>query len=66
MSKEQIGFRVLCSEADVDAKKVRDGYASSEAITRLVIAQSKVAGARFFVDDGSAARFRRCARRRSA
>jgi len=54
MSKEQIGFRVLCSEADVDAKKVRDGYASSEAITRLVIAQSKVAGARFFVDDGSA------------
>ncbi len=54
MSKEQIGFRVLCSEADVDAKKVRDGYASSEAITRLVLAQSKVAGARFFVDDGSA------------
>jgi replicative DNA helicase len=54
MSKEQIGFRVLCSEADVDAKKVRDGYASSEAISRLVIAQSKVAGARFFVDDGSA------------
>ncbi len=54
MSKEQVGFRVLCSEADVDAKKVRDGYASSEAITRLVLAQSKVAGARFFVDDGSA------------
>jgi replicative DNA helicase len=54
MSKEQIGFRVLCSEADVDAKKVRDGYASGEAITRLVLAQSKVAGARFFVDDGSA------------
>jgi replicative DNA helicase len=53
MSKEQIGFRVLCSEADVDAKKVRDGYASSEAITRLVIAQSKAAGARFFIDDGS-------------
>jgi replicative DNA helicase len=54
MSKEQIGFRVLCSEADVDAKKVRDGYASGEAITRLVLAQSKVAGARFFIDDGSA------------
>src|SRR6266498_4116359 len=54
MSKEQIGFRVLCSEADVDAKKVRDGYASSEAITRLVIAQSKVAGANFFLDDSAA------------
>ena len=34
MSKEQIGFRVLCSEADVDAKKVRDGYASKEAAVR--------------------------------
>jgi replicative DNA helicase len=51
MSKEQIGFRVLCSEADVDAKKVRDGYASKEAIGRLVLAQTKIAGANFFVDD---------------
>ena len=54
MSKEQIGFRVLCSEADVDAKKVRDGYASKEAAVRLVTAQSKIAGASFFVDDGAA------------
>src|SRR5262249_27186561 len=45
MSKEQIGFRVLCSEADVDAKKVRDGYASREAMQRLVLAQTKVHGA---------------------
>jgi replicative DNA helicase len=37
MSKEQLGFRVLCSEADVDAKKVRDGYASKEAMQRLVL-----------------------------
>ena len=51
MSKEQIGFRVLCSEADVDAKKVRDGYASKEAIGRLVLAQTKIAGANFFIDD---------------
>ncbi|MBC8647092.1 MAG: replicative DNA helicase [Thermoanaerobaculia bacterium] len=51
MSKEQIGFRVLCSEADVDAKKVRDGYASKEAIGRLVLAQTKIAGASFFIDD---------------
>jgi replicative DNA helicase len=54
MSKEQIGFRVLCSEADVDAKKVRDGFASKEAAVRLVTAQSKIAGASFFVDDGAA------------
>jgi replicative DNA helicase len=51
MSKEQLGVRVLCSEADVDAKKVRDGFASKEAIGRLVLAQTKIAGAKLFVDD---------------
>ncbi len=54
MSREQLGFRVLCSEADVDAKKVRDGYASKEAMQRLVLAQSKIHGARFFIDDSAA------------
>jgi replicative DNA helicase len=54
MSKEQLGFRVLCSEADVDAKKVRDGFASKEAMQRLVLAQSKIHGARFFIDDSAA------------
>ncbi len=54
MSKEQIGFRVLCSEADVDAKKVRDGFASREATVRLVTAQTKISGANFFLDDGAA------------
>jgi len=54
MSKEQIGFRVLCSEADVDAKKVRDGYASKEAMQRLVLAQSKIHGAQFYIDDSAA------------
>ena len=53
MSKEQLGFRVLCSEADVDAKKVRDGYASKEATVRLVTAQSKIAGTSFYLDDGA-------------
>lgn len=54
MSMEQLGFRVLCSEADVDAKKVRDGFASKEAISRLVLAQTKIAGANFFIDDSAA------------
>jgi len=54
MSMEQLGFRVLCSEADVDAKKVRDGFASKEAIGRLVLAQTKIAGANFFIDDSAA------------
>ncbi len=54
MSMEQLGFRVLCSEADVDAKKVRDGFASKEAIQRLVLAQTKIAGTSFFIDDSAA------------
>ena len=54
MSMEQLGFRVLCSEADVDAKKVRDGFASKEAIGRLVLAQTTIAGASFFIDDSAA------------
>jgi replicative DNA helicase len=53
MSMEQLGFRVLCSEADVDAKKVRDGFASKEAIGRLVLAQTTVTGANFFIDDSA-------------
>ena len=54
MSMEQLGFRVLCSEADVDAKKVRDGFASKEAIQRLVLAQTTITGANFFIDDSAA------------
>jgi replicative DNA helicase len=38
----------------VDAKKVRDGYASKEAMQRLVLAQTKVHGASFFLDDSAA------------
>jgi replicative DNA helicase len=53
MSMEQLGFRVLCSEADVDAKKVRDGFASREAIGRLVLAQTTITGANFFIDDSA-------------
>jgi len=54
MSREQLGFRVLCSEADVDAKKVRDGFASKEAMQRLVLAQSKIHGSQFYIDDSAA------------
>jgi len=33
---------------------VRDGFASNEAIGRLVLAQTKIAGAKFYVDDHGA------------
>jgi replicative DNA helicase len=53
MSKEQLGFRVLCSLADVDAATVRSGRASDVAIKRLVEAQSNIARARLYVDDSA-------------
>src|SRR4029077_2420921 len=53
MSMEQLGFPVLVSGADGDAKKGRDGYASKEAIGRLVLAQTTVTGANFFIDDSA-------------
>ena len=54
MSKEALGLRVLCSEAEVNAKKVRDGFGSDDDFRRLVLAQTRIAGARFFIDDTSA------------
>jgi replicative DNA helicase len=54
MAKEALGLRVLCSEAEVNAKKVRDGFGSDDDFRRLVLAQTKIAGARFFIDDTSA------------
>lgn len=53
MSQEEVGHRVLCSEADVDSKRVRDGYASQEALKRLVLAQMAIAEAKFYVDDSA-------------
>jgi replicative DNA helicase len=53
MSKEALGLRVLCSEAEVNAKRVRDGFGSDQDFRQLVLAQTKIAGARFFIDDTS-------------
>ena len=54
MSREALGLRVLCSEAEVNAKKVRDGFGTDDDFRRLVLAQTRLAGARFFIDDTSA------------
>jgi replicative DNA helicase len=53
MSKEALGLRVLCAEASVDSKKVRDGYGSKADFEQLVLAQTRIAGSRFFIDDSS-------------
>jgi replicative DNA helicase len=54
MAAEQLAFRVLCSEAQVDAKKVRDGFASKQDITQLALARAKIGSGRFFIDDTAA------------
>ncbi len=53
MSKEALGLRVLCSEAAVDSKKIRDGYGSKSDFEQLVLAQTRIAGSRFYIDDSS-------------
>jgi replicative DNA helicase len=54
MSKEALGLRVLCSEAKVNAKKMRDGFGSDSELRQLALAQTQIAGARFYIDDTSA------------
>jgi replicative DNA helicase len=54
MSKESLATRVLCSEAEVDSKKVRDGFASDDEYRRLTLAQVKMTAVKFFIDDSAA------------
>ncbi len=51
MSKEQLVQRMLCSEARVDAHKLRTGFLSSSAFSDLTLAAGLLAEAPIFVDD---------------
>jgi len=51
MSKEQIGFRLLCSEAKVDSNTLRKGFLTHKDIERLLQAKEKMQTMPFFVDD---------------
>ena len=51
MSKEQLGNRILCSEALVDSNKVRTGKLSDEEWTKLVEASGELSSAEIYVDD---------------
>jgi replicative DNA helicase len=53
MSKEQLLMRLLCSEAMVDAHRVRTGYISKEDFRKLIEALGSVTRAPIFVDDSS-------------
>ena len=54
MSKEQLLMRVLCSEAMVDAHRVRTGYLSKDDFGKLIDSLGRIANAPIFIDDSSA------------
>ena len=51
MSRNQLVQRMLCSEARVDAQKVRTGYLSESDWPKLTIAAGRLAEAPIFIDD---------------
>ncbi len=51
MSKEQVVMRMLCSQARVDASKVRTGLLASSDWPLLTRAAAKLSNAPYFIDD---------------
>jgi replicative DNA helicase len=51
MAKEQLGLRMLCSEARINHSKVRSGYLSDRDFPTLVMAASRLAEALIYIDD---------------
>jgi len=54
MAKEQLAFRMLCSEAMVNSNSIRKGFIKKEDWHKLTAAASKLTGAPIFIDDSSA------------
>ena len=53
MSKEQLAFRMLCSEAMVDSNSIRKGFIKKQDWHDLTSAAGKLAEAPIFIDDSS-------------
>jgi len=53
MSKEQLVLRMLCSEARVDAQKLRTGFLSREDWERLTRSAGRLSEAPIFIDDSA-------------
>ena len=51
MSKEQLVQRMLCSEAPIDAQRLRIGDLKDDDWKRLVVAAEKLSAAPIFIDD---------------
>jgi replicative DNA helicase len=54
MAKEQLGLRMLCSEARVDAHKLRTGYLAESDWGKLSTAAGRLAEAPIYIDDTGA------------
>lgn len=51
MSKEQLAFRMLCSEANIDMLKLRTGDLEDDDWVRLAKSAGPLASAKIFIDD---------------
>ncbi|MHB8845954.1 MAG: replicative DNA helicase [Nitrospirota bacterium] len=54
MSKEQLGLRLICSEARIDAHKLRRGFLAESDFGRIATATGMLAEAPIFIDDTGA------------
>jgi len=54
MSKEQLGLRLICSEARIDAHKLRRGFLAETDFGRIANATGLLAEAPFYIDDTGA------------
>jgi replicative DNA helicase len=53
MAKEQLAFRMLCSEAMVNSSSIRKGFIQKEDWHKLTAGASRLTGAPIFIDDSS-------------
>jgi len=51
MAKEQLVMRLLCSESQLDLKKVRTGFIGDREFERLKLAAESISQAKIFVDE---------------
>lgn len=53
MSKEQLVMRMLCSEANIDANRLRTGHMHTNDWTHLAMAMGRLGEAPIFIDDSA-------------
>jgi len=54
MSKEQLGIRMLCSEANVDGSRLRTGFLTESDWPKLTLAAGNLSDAPIYIDDTAA------------